>query len=206
MKLVFYLASFLAPVLLLAACGSSAPAGNVPPPSAIPTVATATQAPTTAPATNTPPQPTATNTSPPPPTATNTLPPPTTAAAPTAAVTGNPVAGQQVFMSQPCSSCHDIMHPYPGGQICPNLGNIAVEAARIVKSPDYHGKAHDAAEYIRESIVNPNAYIVPGAQYRQPSGQSVMPTNFGQVLTPTQIDDLVAFLMLQTNGQLPSKP
>ncbi len=194
MKLVFYLASFLAPVLLLAACGSSASAGNVRPPSAVPSVATA--APTTVPPTNTSP----------PPTATNTLPPSTTAAAPAAAVTGDPVAGQQVFVNQPCSSCHDIMHPYPGGQICPNLGNIAVEAAQIVKSPDYHGQAHDAAGYIRESIVNPNAYIVPGAQYRQPNGKSVMPTNFGQILTPTQIDDLVAFLMLQTNGQLPSKP
>jgi len=32
-----------------------------------------------------------------------------------------------------------------GGAICPNLGNIATEAARIVRRPDYHGPAKDAA-------------------------------------------------------------
>ncbi len=108
---------------------------------------------------------------------------------------GDPAVGAQLFASQPCSSCHDITQPFPGGAICPNLGNIATEAERIVHSPDYHGKATDAAGYIRESIVNPNAYIVPGAQYRTADGQSVMPKDFGQKLTPTQIDDLVAFLM-----------
>ncbi len=108
---------------------------------------------------------------------------------------GDPVRGAQEFTQLPCSSCHDVTHPFPGGAICPNLGNIATEAARIVKSPDYHGQAVDAAGYIRESIVNPNAYIVPGVQYRTADGQSVMPKNFAQTLTPQQIDDLVAFLL-----------
>ncbi len=108
---------------------------------------------------------------------------------------GDPARGAQLFSTLPCSSCHDITHPFPGGAICPNLGNIVTEAARIVKSPDYHGQATDAAGYIRESIVNPNAYIVPDAQYHTSDGQSVMPKNFGQTLTAQQIDDLVAFLM-----------
>ena len=131
---------------------------------------------------------------------------PTAASPSTAAPAGDPAKGQHVFASQPCSSCHDISRPYPGGAICPNLGNVAEEAARIVKSAEYHGKAHDAAGYIRESIVDPNAYIVPDPRYRQSEGQSVMPKNFAQVLTAGQIDDLVAFLMAQTNGQLPQKP
>ncbi len=117
---------------------------------------------------------------------------------------GDPQRGAQLFPTLPCTSCHDITHPFPGGLICPNLGNISTEAALIVKSPDYHGKATDAAGYIRESIMNPNAYIVPGAQYRQADGQSVMPKNFAQVLTPQQIDDLVAYLMTQTDGALPT--
>ena len=83
----------------------------------------------------------------------------------------------------------------PGGDICPNLGNIATEAARIVRSREYHGKAKTAAEYIRESIVNPNAYIVPGASYRTADGQSLMPKDFGTTLTGAQIDDLVAYLL-----------
>jgi len=85
--------------------------------------------------------------------------------------------------------------PWPGGDVCPNLGNIATEAARIVRSREYRGKARDAAGYIRESIVEPNAYIVPGSNYRTAEGRSVMPPDFAQTLTREEIDDLVAFLM-----------
>ena len=75
------------------------------------------------------------------------------------------------------------------------LGNIATEAARIVRLPDYKGRARDAAGYIRESILEPNAYLVPGPSYRQADGQSVMPKDLGKMLTPAQLDDLVAFLL-----------
>ncbi len=118
--------------------------------------------------------------------------PPTTA--PTA-LPGDAANGAKLFDKLPCSSCHDDTHPFPGGIVCPNLGNIASEAARIVKSPDYHGKATDAAGYIRESIIDPNAYIVPGANYHTADGQSAMEKDFAKILTPEQIDDLVAYLM-----------
>ena len=107
---------------------------------------------------------------------------------------GNAARGAKLYETLPCASCHDISRPWPGGAICPNLGNIATEAARIVRRPDYHGRAKDAAGYIRESIVDPNAYIVPGPAYRHADGQSVMPKTFGQTLTPAQLEDLVAFL------------
>jgi nitric oxide reductase subunit C len=113
----------------------------------------------------------------------------------TAASSGDAKRGEKLFGTLPCVSCHDVTKPWPGGDICPNLGNIATEAARIVKSRDYHGKAKTAADYIRESIVDPNAYIVPGAAYRVAPGQSVMPKDFGATLSGAQIDDLVAYLM-----------
>jgi nitric oxide reductase subunit C len=114
----------------------------------------------------------------------------------TAVVTsGDAARGARLYETLPCASCHDISHPWPGGDICPNLGNIATEAGRIVRESDYHGRAKDAAGYIRESIVDPNAYIVPRPTYRQADGQSVMPKNFGHTLTPAQLDDLVAFLL-----------
>jgi len=108
---------------------------------------------------------------------------------------GDAERGAQLFQTLPCASCHDVTHPWPGGAVCPNLGNVASEAARIVRAPDYHGRARDAAGYIRESIVDPNAYIVPGPSYRQADGTSVMPKDFATTLTPAQIDDLVAFLL-----------
>ena len=108
---------------------------------------------------------------------------------------GDAARGATLYETLPCASCHDISRPWPGGDICPNLGNIAAEAARIIRQPDYHGHATDAAGYIRESIVDPNAHIVPGPTYRQADGQSVMPKTFGQSLAPAQLDDLVAFLL-----------
>lgn len=113
----------------------------------------------------------------------------------TVAARGDAARGAKLWETLPCLSCHDISRPWPGGDICPNLGNVATEAARIVESPDYHGRAKDAAGYIRESIVDPNAYIVPGASYRQADGQSVMPKTFGQTLSPSDLDDVVAFLL-----------
>jgi nitric oxide reductase subunit C len=114
---------------------------------------------------------------------------------PPAAVRGDAARGARLYDTLPCASCHDISRPWPGGDICPNLGNIATEAARIIRQPDYRGRARDAAGYIRESIVEPNAFIVAGPAYRQADGQSVMPKTFGQTLTPAQLDDLVAFLL-----------
>jgi nitric oxide reductase subunit C len=119
----------------------------------------------------------------------------TISAAASAHAAGDAARGAQLFARLPCASCHDITKPLPGGDVCPNLGNIATEAARIVRARDYRGKAKDAAGYIRESIVDPNAYVVPGAAYRQPNGQSVMPKDFAHTLSPADIDDLVAFLM-----------
>jgi nitric oxide reductase subunit C len=112
-----------------------------------------------------------------------------------AAAAGDAARGAKLYESLPCGSCHDITHPLPGGDICPNLGNIATEAARIVRDRGYHGRAKDAAGYIRESIVDPDAYIVPGPNYRQADGHSVMPKTFGQTLSPSDLDDLVAFLL-----------
>ena len=114
---------------------------------------------------------------------------------PVAAAGGDAARGAKLYETLPCASCHDITHPWPGGAVCPNLGNIATEAARIVRRADYRGRAKDAGAYIRESIVDPNAYLVPGASYRQADGQSVMPKDFAQTLTPAQLDDLVAFLL-----------
>jgi nitric oxide reductase subunit C len=109
--------------------------------------------------------------------------------------TGDATRGKELFGKLPCASCHDVTRPWPGGDVCPNLGNIATEAARIVRLPQYRGKAKDAAGYILESIIDPNAYIVPGQNYRTPEGQSVMPKDFAQILNAKDLNDVVAFLL-----------
>jgi mono/diheme cytochrome c family protein len=46
-----------------------------------------------------------------------------------------------------------------------------------------------AEEYLHESVVEPNAYVVEGFP------ANVMPTNYGSQLTDQQITDLVAYML-----------
>jgi len=88
-------------------------------------------------------------------------------------------AGLSVFNANGCSSCHTLTAAKATGTIGPDLDKL-VAYAQQAKQP--------LVAFIHESIVNPNAYIQPG----YPKG--VMPQNFGQSLTKTQLDALVAFL------------
>jgi nitric oxide reductase subunit C len=100
---------------------------------------------------------------------------------------GNPANGEELFTSQGCSACHSLKE---GERIVgPSLYRVGQTAADRIKGTDYRGKAKTAEEYIRESIVEPNVYIVPGF----PAG--VMPQDFGRKLGAQDIDDLIAFLM-----------
>lgn len=103
-------------------------------------------------------------------------------------------AGQKVFQSAmpPCSTCHQVK---PGiDQPGPSLAGVAARAKQRIASKDYKGKAKDARAYLRESIMDPNAYIVPGQGYNA-GGQSLMPKTYAQALKPEQIDALVNYLM-----------
>src|SRR5947209_2709734 len=92
---------------------------------------------------------------------------------------GDAAAGKTFFASSACPSCHTLTGvPNATGQIGPKLDGIATTAA--TRKP---GTAADA--YIRESIVDPQAFIAPGF-----SAPSPMPA--GQA-TGKDLDNLVAF-------------
>ena len=86
---------------------------------------------------------------------------------------GDPAAGRQVFLAQGCGGCHTFSAAGTNGSVGPNLD----EALQGV-----------GAESVRESIIDPNKEITSGF------APNVMPQDFGQKLTPEQIDDLVTFL------------
>jgi mono/diheme cytochrome c family protein len=106
---------------------------------------------------------------PPPPTATTGTTAPTTEQPP-----GSAAAGRAVFASAGCGACHTFSAAGTSGTVGPDLDEAL------------QGKD---AEFIRQSIVDPNAQITQGYS------AGVMPQNFGQELSPKQLDDLVAFLM-----------
>jgi cytochrome c oxidase subunit 2 len=84
---------------------------------------------------------------------------------------GDPAAGKNVFAENGCGGCHTFEPAGTSGKTGPNLGETL------------QGKN---AEYIRESIVNPNAEVAEGFP------QGVMPS-YDQ-LESKQLADLVAFL------------
>lgn len=109
-------------------------------------------------------------------------------AQPTAALSGtsDPKAGEAIFTTSQggqiaCNICHNVA-PGSGTLVGPSLDGIAIRAISTVPG-------ESAEQYLRNSIVNPSAYVVPGF------ADGLMPQAFGTVLTQQQLDDLIAYLM-----------
>ena len=106
----------------------------------------------------------------------------------------NPIAlGERLFRSASpaCNACHSIAQGV--NMAGPSLAGVGARAEQTLRSPDYKGKAKDVEGYIRESIMEPSAHLVPGAMYSA-SGVSFMPNTYGKTLTPEQVGQLVAYL------------
>jgi nitric oxide reductase subunit C len=110
------------------------------------------------------------------------------------AASDDPVARGQALFNAPtagCFACHSLA---AGVNLAgPTLAHLGSRAEATIKEPAYKGAAKDAQGYIRESITNPHAYLVPGPTYSA-GGRSFMPDNFDKTLKPEQIDALVAYL------------
>jgi nitric oxide reductase subunit C len=76
----------------------------------------------------------------------------------------------------------------------PSMAGVGERAEALVASPEYTGSATDAESYIRESLMDPNAFLVPGPTFSA-GGISFMPQNVEDLLTPEEIDQLVAYLL-----------
>jgi len=91
-----------------------------------------------------------------------------------------PVArGRQLYHSLGCANCHE---PNLFGQrLGPPLDHIGTVAAT-------RRSGLSAPDYIRQSILDPGAFVVPGYQ-------DSMPRDLGRDLSPTDLDALVAYLL-----------
>jgi cytochrome c oxidase subunit 2 len=86
--------------------------------------------------------------------------------------------GLAVFNNQGCSACHTFKPAGSSATTGPDLDNLAADARRA-------GQPLDA--FVRESIIDPNAYIEKGYQ------PNIMPRTF-KSLPKQQLDALVQFL------------
>jgi cytochrome c oxidase subunit 2 len=87
--------------------------------------------------------------------------------------------GKQLFASSGCAGCHTLKDAGASGTTGPDLDNVLKG-----QTPDF----------IKTSIVDPNAFIAPGYQ------KDIMPPNFGSTLSADQINALVTYLSDVTKG------
>lgn len=101
---------------------------------------------------------------------------------------GDPKRGKELYSqtvvgpnaAPGCATCHSTE---PGKVLVgPSHAGIAARAATVVPGIT-------AEEYLKESIINPNAHITEGFT------AGVMYQNYGKDLTEQEINDLVAYLL-----------
>lgn len=85
-----------------------------------------------------------------------------------------------------CVTCHTLDGTVLVG---PSFKGVATHAESVIKDPAYTGTAKTAEEYLRESIINPNAYLNPGF------AAGIMYQNYGTELSEQEVNDLVAYLL-----------
>ncbi|MBI3755683.1 MAG: c-type cytochrome [Deltaproteobacteria bacterium] len=91
-----------------------------------------------------------------------------------------------------CELCHN-----PVGGLAPLLDQVGKVAEERLKDPRYKGKAKIGEEYIRESKVEPSAFVVVGFGVKGTNdAQSPMPvvTSGAIGLKPFEVDAVIAYL------------
>ncbi len=70
--------------------------------------------------------------------------------------------GMKVYQERYCGLCHQLGAAGTGGVFGPTHDGMGVTASARLQDPAYGGEATTPAEYVRESLVRPQAYVVPG--------------------------------------------
>lgn len=117
------------------------------------------------------------------------------AQAPAAATGGDAAAGKELFAQSVlagnagCATCHSL----EAGKVLvgPSMAGIASRAGSAVAG-------ESAEQYIRQSIMDTNAFLAKGCNAADPEVQcaaNLMPQDWPTKLSQQQIDDLVAYLL-----------
>lgn len=110
-----------------------------------------------------------------------------------AVAAADPANGQVVFTTThntdkgpwACATCHSVT-PDELRIIGPGLWNVSIHG------PTHAATPMSAVDYLHQSIVDPNAVIAAGDP---PYPPDLMPQNWETVLTPQELNDVIAYLM-----------
>lgn len=171
----------------------AATAAALAPTDTLPSPATSTPPPPSNPTAKAPPADTPTSiptqTASPPPTATPTQPGDTTA---DGGSHDELVArGIEVYRANFCGTCHTLDAADTHGIFGPAHNGVGTTAAQRIQDAEYTGSATTAEAYIRESLVDPSVYRVPGYS----GGRFTMPTY--SELDEADLDALIYMLLHQ---------
>jgi hypothetical protein len=109
--------------------------------------------------------------------------------------TPRPIEGQSaedIVLNAGCGSCHRIGTLGEGHKVGPDLSMIGVVANGRVEGMS-------AQAYIRQSILEPNAFLTPECP-NGPCMANIMPGDYSRRMTPEQLNTLVVFLLEQTTA------
>ena len=100
---------------------------------------------------------------------------------------GDAQAGKAVFAANGCASCHTFKPANATGTIGPDLDKAPASDAKADNNMEL-------ADFIKESIEDPDAYIAKGYS------KGIMPSTFDKSLSGKQLNDLVAFIVSGSSG------
>lgn len=102
---------------------------------------------------------------------------------------GDPVNGEALGISLGCTACHVAAQIGPAWLAQDGQPGVGSRAEQRFQDPEYSGNATTPEQYLFESIVNPNDYIVSGY------AANIMPNNYASQLTDQDMADLIAYLL-----------
>ena len=88
-----------------------------------------------------------------------------------------------------CSSCHILTTVGPAWATEGAVPGIVERAAERITQSDYAGAATTPEEYLIESVLLTDSYVVDGYQ------PGIMPGNYGQRITVQDMADLLAYML-----------
>lgn len=102
---------------------------------------------------------------------------------------GDAARGEVMAATLGCAACHISVLVGPAWLPSDTQAGIGTRAEERFAQADYTGNATSAQQYMLESIVLPNVYVVDGYN------ANIMPPNYADTVTAEQAADLIAYLL-----------
>jgi cytochrome c2 len=92
-----------------------------------------------------------------------------------------------IFAENGCIACHSV-EPDGSQDLGPSLAGLATRSTQTIADPTYTGEADTVEAYLRESILNPEIYVVSGFT-------PLMPKTYVASLDEQELTELVNYLL-----------